>query len=128
MDRLYAEHSDGMRDLFQQKPSRRQSWDPVKDRERARKIRFLQLPVIDYDGTDLSMDGRNEPHDAMEDQIWIEAATNTLRNAISRAERTLHYAQQHKNDGGDPSASEGRIKAQGQNAHAVCERHINDTI
>lgn len=50
LERLCAVHADGVSDLFQQKPRRLPRWDPLRDRERARKIRLLQLPDLKDEG------------------------------------------------------------------------------
>lgn len=123
-DRLCAEHAEGMRDLFQQNPGRRQSWDPIRDSKRARNI-LPQLPMISDGGKYLSMDEINDTQDAMEEQAPNEAATNTSHNAIPRT-RAPQESQQHKNGRKIPRAIEELMGTQEHEPCAALEGNTND--
>lgn len=46
MDRLCSARAEGVKEMFRQQPHRKKSWDPIKDRERAQRIRMLRIPDI----------------------------------------------------------------------------------
>lgn len=49
MGRLCAVNEEEVRDLFEGKSRKRTSWDPVNDKERAKKLRMLQLKANEVD-------------------------------------------------------------------------------
>lgn len=116
-----------MRDLFQQKPRRGQRWDPIRDRERSRKIRVLKLPTISDGGKDLALGGKEDTQDATEDQNPKESATNTFHNASPRAKRAPHEAQQHRNEDESPRSIEELTGTQEREDRATRKININDT-
>lgn len=85
-----------MGDLFQQNPSRWQHWYPVKDRERAKKIRLLRLPVIENDPKDRTEDEKGGRHDDIEDRAHTGVTTNTSRNASPRARNERQDTQRQE--------------------------------
>lgn len=44
MDHRFTAHAEEVSTIFRRREHKRTSWDPVKDRERAKMIRILRLP------------------------------------------------------------------------------------
>lgn len=75
-----------MNDPFQQKPHRALLWDSVRDRERAKKIRLLQLPTLEAEAEKHGGGKNGELQEETEVQATERATTNTSRNISPRVE------------------------------------------
>lgn len=80
MDCRCSAHAEEVSALFMRREHKRPSWDPIKDRDRANRIRMLQMPEDEV----YLKAGIVQKHEDEENTLLREGATNASHNTSPR--------------------------------------------